>query len=141
MISVCVSVPRFACQLGLAFKLLIFEWLRLLLVHKSCLKGYVSHPFVNMVCCSFCLLNEPFWIGTGFWVEIFLAFGSYKYLRSTLCFRCWIRDAQLYYMQVSSWMVQMESNLSKGGSLVDDINKRCSVFIQVSCCLLLSYWV
>ena len=43
-----------------------------------------------------------------------------------------IRDAQLYYMQVSSWMVQMESSLAKGGSVVDDINKRCSLFIQVS---------
>lgn len=41
------------------------------------------------------------------------------------------RDAQLYQMQVSSWMVHMESALSKGGSLVDDLNSRCILFIKV----------
>lgn len=34
-------------------------------------------------------------------------------------------------MQVSSWMVHMESALTKGGSLVDDLNARCVLFIKV----------
>ena len=34
-------------------------------------------------------------------------------------------------MQVSSWMVHMESTLSKEGSLVDDLNTRCILFIKV----------
>ncbi|XP_020600408.1 WASH complex subunit 4-like, partial [Orbicella faveolata] len=45
--------------------------------------------------------------------------------------RLWLsRDAQLYQMQVSSWMVHMESALTKGGSLVDDLNARCVLFIK-----------
>ncbi|KAK3730652.1 hypothetical protein QZH41_008272, partial [Actinostola sp. cb2023] len=40
------------------------------------------------------------------------------------------RDAQSYYMKVSSWMVHMESSLNKGGSLVDDLNTRCILFVQ-----------
>ena len=43
-----------------------------------------------------------------------------------------LRDAQLYQMQVSSWMVHMESSLSKGGTLVDDLNSRCVLFIKVT---------
>lgn len=35
-------------------------------------------------------------------------------------------------MQVSSWMVNMESSFSKGGSLVDDLNTRCVLFIKVT---------
>lgn len=46
------------------------------------------------------------------------------------------RDAQLYQMQVSSWMVHMESALIKGGSLVDDLNARCVLFIKVPCSVL-----
>lgn len=46
------------------------------------------------------------------------------------------RDAQLYQMQVSSWMVHMESALTKGGSLVDDLNARCVLFIKVPCSVL-----
>ncbi|XP_078343242.1 WASH complex subunit 4-like [Oculina patagonica] len=48
----------------------------------------------------------------------------------TNCNQNLVRDSQLYQMQVSSWMVHMESALSKGGSLVDDLNARCVLFIK-----------
>ncbi|PFX13788.1 WASH complex subunit 7 [Stylophora pistillata] len=48
----------------------------------------------------------------------------------TNCNQNLVRDAQLYQMQVSSWMVHMESSLNKGGSLVDDLNTRCVLFIK-----------
>ncbi|KAK2567753.1 WASH complex subunit 4 [Acropora cervicornis] len=41
-----------------------------------------------------------------------------------------VREAQLYQMQVSSWMVHMESSFSKGGSLEHDLNARCVLFIK-----------
>jgi len=40
------------------------------------------------------------------------------------------RDAQMYYIQVCTWMVQMESSLSRGKTLLDDLNNRCVLFIQ-----------
>ena len=52
-------------------------------------------------------------------------------IRDAFVFR--LRDAQLYQMQVSSWMVHMESSLNKGGTLVDDLNTRCVLFIKVTC--------
>ncbi|XP_027049103.1 WASH complex subunit 4-like [Pocillopora damicornis] len=48
----------------------------------------------------------------------------------TNCNQNLVRDAQLYQMQVSSWMVHMESSLNKGGTLVDDLNTRCVLFIK-----------
>ncbi|XP_074621303.1 WASH complex subunit 4-like isoform X2 [Acropora palmata] len=41
-----------------------------------------------------------------------------------------VREAQLYQMQVSSWMVHMESSFSKGGSLEHDLNARCVLFVK-----------
>ncbi|XP_044177344.1 WASH complex subunit 4-like isoform X2 [Acropora muricata] len=41
-----------------------------------------------------------------------------------------VKEAQLYQMQVSSWMVHMESSFSKGGSLEHDLNARCVLFIK-----------
>ncbi|XP_015749025.1 PREDICTED: WASH complex subunit 7-like isoform X2 [Acropora digitifera] len=41
-----------------------------------------------------------------------------------------VREAQLYQLQVSSWMVHMESSFSKGGSLEHDLNARCVLFIK-----------
>ncbi|CAH1784090.1 unnamed protein product, partial [Owenia fusiformis] len=40
------------------------------------------------------------------------------------------RDAQIMYLQVSAWMVKMESNLSKASTLIEDLNNRCTLFIQ-----------
>ncbi|XP_031573328.1 WASH complex subunit 4-like [Actinia tenebrosa] len=40
------------------------------------------------------------------------------------------RDAQSYYMKVSSWMVHMESSLAKGDSLVENLHTRCILFVQ-----------
>ncbi|EDO43986.1 predicted protein, partial [Nematostella vectensis] len=40
------------------------------------------------------------------------------------------KDAQAYYIRISSWMVHMESALNKGGSLVEDLNTRCMLFVQ-----------
>ncbi|XP_068718075.1 WASH complex subunit 4-like [Montipora capricornis] len=48
----------------------------------------------------------------------------------TSCNQNVVRESQLYQMQVSSWMVHMESSLTKSGSLVDDLNYRCVLFIK-----------
>lgn len=44
------------------------------------------------------------------------------------------RDVQSYYVFVTSWMMKMESLLSKehkSGKLAEDLNSRCNVFLQV----------
>ncbi|XP_070557659.1 WASH complex subunit 4-like isoform X2 [Ptychodera flava] len=41
-----------------------------------------------------------------------------------------VRDVQQLHMLVSSWMVKIESNLSKGKTLVQELNNRCTLFIQ-----------
>nr|XP_006817005.1 PREDICTED: WASH complex subunit 7-like [Saccoglossus kowalevskii] len=41
-----------------------------------------------------------------------------------------VRDVQQLNMQVCSWMVQIESNLSKGNTLVQELHNRCLLFIQ-----------
>ncbi|XP_041350230.1 WASH complex subunit 4-like isoform X3 [Gigantopelta aegis] len=40
------------------------------------------------------------------------------------------RDVQTYSAQVTAWMVRMESNLSRGSTLMEDLNNRCLLFIQ-----------
>ncbi|ESO99519.1 hypothetical protein LOTGIDRAFT_113446 [Lottia gigantea] len=40
------------------------------------------------------------------------------------------RDIQVYSTQVSAWMVKMESNLARGGTLMEDLNNRAVLFIQ-----------
>jgi hypothetical protein len=39
---------------------------------------------------------------------------------------------QTYSSQVAAWMVRMESNLARGNTLMEDLNNRCTLFIQVS---------
>lgn len=44
------------------------------------------------------------------------------------------RDVQSYYVFVASWMMKMESILSKehqNDKLTEDLNSRCNVFVQV----------
>lgn len=44
------------------------------------------------------------------------------------------RDVQSYYVFVTSWMMKMESILSKehrGDKSSEDLSSRCSVFVQV----------
>lgn len=44
------------------------------------------------------------------------------------------RDVQSYYVFVTSWMMKMESLLSKehkSDKLAEDLNSRCNVFLQV----------
>ena len=41
------------------------------------------------------------------------------------------REAQNMHITVCAWMVKMESNLSRGGTLIEDLNHRCVLFIQV----------
>lgn len=60
---------------------------------------------------------------------------------SKFSFLCWItsifsfvRDVQSYYVFVSSWMMKMESILSKEQRMdkfAEDLTSRCNVFIQV----------
>ena len=46
--------------------------------------------------------------------------------------RCFLpRDAKNFNLQVSSWMVLMESALSVGGTLTENLNGRCSLFLKV----------
>ncbi|XP_064632766.1 WASH complex subunit 4-like isoform X2 [Lineus longissimus] len=40
------------------------------------------------------------------------------------------KEVQQIYIQVCAWMVKMESNLSRGTSLVEDLNARCALFLQ-----------
>lgn len=58
----------------------------------------------------------------------------------SLCFRSEMfhlslfRDVQSYYVFVTSWMMKMESLLSKehrSDKLAEDLNSRCNVFLQV----------
>lgn len=45
------------------------------------------------------------------------------------------RDVQSYYVFVTSWMMKMESLLSKehkSDKLAEDLNSRCNVFLQVN---------
>lgn len=47
---------------------------------------------------------------------------------------CFFRDVQSYYVFVTSWMMKMESILSKehkSDKLAEDLNSRCNVFLQV----------
>lgn len=47
---------------------------------------------------------------------------------------CLFRDVQSYYVFVTSWMMKMESLLSKehkSDKLAEDLNSRCNVFLQV----------
>lgn len=39
--------------------------------------------------------------------------------------------------QVAAWMVRMESNLSRGNTLMEDLNNRCMLFLQVISCIIL----
>lgn len=41
-----------------------------------------------------------------------------------------IRDMQALSTQVAAWMVRMESNLSRGNTLMEDLNNRCMLFLQ-----------
>jgi len=40
------------------------------------------------------------------------------------------KDVQAVHVQVSAWMVRMESNLSRGSTLLEDMNNKCALFIQ-----------
>ncbi|CAI9722200.1 Hypothetical predicted protein [Octopus vulgaris] len=40
------------------------------------------------------------------------------------------RDIQSYFSQIGIWMVNMESNLSRGSSVMQELNNRCNLFIQ-----------
>jgi len=40
------------------------------------------------------------------------------------------KEAQMYYLQVSAWMVEMESACAKGTSLMDNLNNKAILFIQ-----------
>lgn len=55
------------------------------------------------------------------------------------------RDVQSYYVFVSSWMMKMESMLSKEqrtDTFAEDLTNTCNVFIQVVVCSYLEYfWV
>lgn len=49
-------------------------------------------------------------------------------------FSFFFRDVQSYYVFVASWMMKMESILSKespNDKLSEDLNGRCNVFVQV----------
>lgn len=53
------------------------------------------------------------------------------------------RDVQSYYVFVSSWMMKMESMLSKEqrtDTFAEDLTNRCNVFIQVLVCSYLEYF-
>ena len=50
----------------------------------------------------------------------------------TTCNQSLTKEAQTYYMQVSSWLIEMESAATKTNSLMDSLNKRAMMFIQVS---------
>ncbi|CAE1304616.1 MRT43 [Acanthosepion pharaonis] len=41
-----------------------------------------------------------------------------------------IRDIQAYYNQVGAWMVNMESNMNRGNTVMQDLNNRCNLFLQ-----------
>ena len=41
------------------------------------------------------------------------------------------REAKNMNLQVSAWMVLMESSLNSGESLTENLNKRCSLFLKV----------
>ena len=43
-----------------------------------------------------------------------------------------LREAKNFNLQVSSWMVLMESSLSKEEGLTENLNSRCSLFLKVS---------
>jgi hypothetical protein len=54
-----------------------------------------------------------------------------------------VRDVQSYYVFVSSWMMKMESILSKEQRMdkfAEDLTNRCSVFIQVLIASYLEYF-
>lgn len=49
-------------------------------------------------------------------------------------FLVFFRDVQSYYVFVASWMMKMESILSRehqNDKLSEDLNSRCNVFVQV----------
>ncbi|KAG1671599.1 WASH complex subunit 4 [Nymphon striatum] len=41
-----------------------------------------------------------------------------------------VREAQNLHIQVLAWAIDLESNLNDSGSMVNSLNRRCSVFIQ-----------
>lgn len=54
--------------------------------------------------------------------------------RIKMCSFSIFRDVQSYYVFVASWMMKMESILSKehqNDKLSEDLNSRCNVFVQV----------
>lgn len=69
---------------------------------------------------------------------------------SKFSFLCWVtaifsfvRDVQSYYVFVSSWMMKMESILSKEQKMdkfAEDLTNRCNVFIQVVASSYLEYF-
>lgn len=69
---------------------------------------------------------------------------------SKFSFLCWVtpifsfvRDVQSYYVFVSSWMMKMESILSKEQRMdkfAEDLTSRCNVFIQVVASSYLEYF-
>ncbi|KAH3860383.1 hypothetical protein DPMN_023281 [Dreissena polymorpha] len=46
---------------------------------------------------------------------------------STCC-----RDVQAYHATVTAWMVEMETNVPRGKTLMEDLQSRSSLFIQVN---------
>ncbi|XP_072038890.1 WASH complex subunit 4-like [Amphiura filiformis] len=41
-----------------------------------------------------------------------------------------IKDVQVYYMQVSSWMIRMESSLTQANTVIEDLTAKCTLFIH-----------
>jgi hypothetical protein len=54
-----------------------------------------------------------------------------KSLGSFNLFLVAVREAKNFNLQVSSWMVLMESCFSKEESLTENLNARCSLFLKV----------
>jgi len=41
------------------------------------------------------------------------------------------RDVQNFHTSVAAWMVEMESTFERGKNLMEDLNNKCVLFIQV----------
>eukprot|EP00057_Strongylocentrotus_purpuratus_P018431 XP_011672905.1 PREDICTED: WASH complex subunit 7 [Strongylocentrotus purpuratus] len=41
-----------------------------------------------------------------------------------------LKEVQVYYMQVCSWMVRMESSLTQANTVIEDLTHKCTLFIH-----------
>jgi hypothetical protein len=83
-----------------------------------------------------CAYRIPF---EGLSIQLLLEGVFYScHMRRGHIFLCsFARDVQSYYVFVSSWMMKMESMLSKEqrmDTFAEDLTNRCNVFIQVVVC-------